>query len=98
MDIASFPPDILFSIFAFDSRFFLRNNKKWIFINKIPKTDIRYSILMTKIIITKTNKYNSLVIVKKQKNILKIVICDRNLSDLEFSQYLYETILCYKHY
>ena len=111
-NIFSFLPlEIIRYIFAFDSHIFFRDGK-WIFIHKILESDYRYAMLLQKIIITKSvryvNTYPSLqleddtrnkIVLKKQKNISKIVIYEQTFySDLEFSHYLYKTIQMYKHF
>ena len=98
MNLALFPHDILYHIFTFDTRFVLRNNK-WIFIDKIPKNDYRYSLLQKRIIITKSLMNSSNIVVKKHKHILRITIYNQLfLSEIEFSHYLYKTLQIYHNY
>jgi len=105
------PLELIRYIFAFDSHIIFRDGK-WVFIDKILENDYRYSMLLQKIIITKSvryvNMYPSLhleddtqnkIVLKKQKNISKIVIYDKSFtSDSDFSHYLYKTIQLYKHF
>lgn len=111
-NIFSFLPfEIIHYIFTFDSHIIFRNGK-WIFITKILESDYRYSMLLQKIIITKSVRYINIypslhleddtqnkIVLKKQKNISKIIIYDKSFtSDFEFSHYLYKTIQMYKHF
>lgn len=105
------PLDLIRYVFLFDSRIVFRDGK-WIFINKIIESDFRYTMLLQKIIITRSVRYvntypswileddtRNKIVVKKQKNISKITIYDKHFtSDSEFSHYLYKTIQIYKHF
>ena len=97
-DFALFPHDILYHIFTFDTRFVLQKNK-WIFIDKIPKTDYRYLLLQKRMIITKSLINSSNIVVKKHQNVFKITIYNHLfLSEIEFSHYLYKIIRLYHNY
>jgi hypothetical protein len=94
--ISLLPDDILWTILSFDDRFVFRNNK-WIFISKIAKDDYRYSILQNRRIITKSyrimNNIGFKIVIKQHKNISSVIIYDNNdISDIEFSHYLYKSI------
>lgn len=95
--ISVLPDDILWNILSFDERFVFRN-KKWILISKIAKDDFRYSILQKRRIITKSyrimnNNNGFKIVIKQHKNISSIIIYDNNdISDIEFSHYLYKSI------
>ena len=94
--ISLLPDDILWNILSFDERFVFRN-KKWMLISKIAKDDFRYSILQKRRIITKSyrimNNNGFKIVIKQHKNISSIIIYDNNdISDIEFSHYLYKSI------
>jgi hypothetical protein len=87
------------------------HNHMLIFIDKIPKDDFRYAILQKRIIITKEYRRNSShflnqnqnqtnkIILKQHKNISSIIIYDKNdITDIEFSHYLYQTIQMYHYF
>ena len=98
MNLALFPHDILYHIFTFDTRFVLQNNK-WIFIDKIPKTDYRYLLLKKRIIINQSLMNSQNILLKKHQNVSRITIYNQLfLSEIEFSHYLYKTLQLYHHY
>ena len=92
-NIFSFLPlEIIRYIFDFDANIMFRDGK-WIFIHKILESDYRYSMLLQKIIITKSVRYVNIypslhleddtqnkIVLKKQKNISKIVIYDKSFT------------------
>lgn len=106
------PDDILWNILSFDTRFVLRfdhshHKSMLIFIDKIPKDDFRYAILQKRMIITKEYRRNSShfqnqtnkIILKQHKNISSIIIYDKDdITDIEFSHYLYKTIQMYHYF
>lgn len=102
MIFSKLPLDIIINILLYDKRFIIRDKKIFV-VSKISKNDIRYKILFNKIFIFiyKNNNHNkkikfipnTIVITEKNNDILNNTI----LNNINFSLYLYNTILLYKN-